>query len=645
MSNPSVKYRPEIDGLRAIAVISVILFHAGLTKLSGGFVGVDVFFVISGFLITTILIKDQERGGISIIKFYQRRAKRIMPVLFVVILATLPVTWIFLPPPELKSYFSSIAATATFSSNILFWYESGYWDTATSLKPLIHTWSLAVEEQYYIVFPLLVMAAWRLGRAGFTVIILALVAASLWFSEHYLATDPMMSFYMLPSRAWELLAGSLTALYLLRRTAPISSGPLNQLLSLSGLSMIVYAIVAYTEQTPFPGINAALPVIGTVLIIAASGPRTLVGFVLGSKPFVLVGLISYSAYLWHQPILAIFKLRGLGELSITDSITAVVLTLALSVLSYRFVEKPVRGGASVLGRKPFTSTAVGIIVFVAVAGYGYQSEGFPSRLNSVYSTQAQSTENTYRNKYVADTEPGSDKPIILIVGDSYLYNWSIGISSAIDKAKYRVVSVSYLGCKFHDKVTSLKAEPTELRYKEGCETFYKAVTDTQILKNTKKIFVASYRPFSYRYNMHRFDLLKKLQTETGNAPIFIFGNYFQLDVDKKQSCLVTMFVSKKDAQICRDMATFSGSEPEGKYSNRMVAEYTYIDIRNLICGNDEKDCPYSYKGVPFMTDANHLTATFATLLMRDITMKQTDYLSAIGLSGVFSDHRQVSLGQ
>ncbi|HFH3014578.1 TPA: acyltransferase family protein [Pseudomonas aeruginosa] len=146
MSNPTVKYRPEIDGLRAIAVLSVILFHAGFKSFSGGFVGVDVFFVISGFLITTILIKDQERGGISIIKFYQRRAKRIMPALFVVILATMPLAWVFLPPEELKSYFSSIAATATFSSNILFWYESGYWDTATTLKPLIHTWSLAVEE-------------------------------------------------------------------------------------------------------------------------------------------------------------------------------------------------------------------------------------------------------------------------------------------------------------------------------------------------------------------------------------------------------------------------------------------------------------------------------------------------------------------
>lgn len=645
MHNKNTAYRPDIDGLRAIAVMSVILFHAGLTQFSGGFVGVDVFFVISGFLITTILIKDQERGGISISKFYQRRAKRIMPVLFVVILATLPVTWMFLPPPELKSYFSSIAATATFSSNILFWYESGYWDTATSLKPLIHTWSLAVEEQYYIVFPLLVMAAWRLGRAWFTAIILALVAASLWFAEHYLATDPMMSFYMLPSRAWELLVGSLAALYLLRRTAPISSGPLNQALSLSGLSMIVYAVLAYTEQTPFPGINAALPVIGTALIIAATGPRTLVGIVLGSKPFVLVGLISYSAYLWHQPILAVFKLRGFGEISTAGSILAIALTLALSVLSYRFVEKPVRGGASVFGRKPFTSTAVATIAFVAVAGYGYKSEGFPSRLNSVYSTQAQSTENTYRQQYVVDTDPGSEKPIILIVGDSYLYNWSIGISNAIDKAKYRVVSVSYLGCKFNDKVTSLKADPAEARYKEGCETFSNTVADAQILKNTKKIFVASHRPFSYRYNMHRFDLFKKLQTETSNAPLFIFGNYFQLDADKKQSCLVTMFVSKKDAQICRDMATFSGSEPEGKYSNRMLADYTYIDTRKLSCGSDEKACPYTYRGVPFITDANHLTATFATFLMRDITTKQADYFSEIGLSGVFSDHKRVSLAR
>lgn len=633
MSNPTVKYRPEIDGLRAIAVLSVILFHAGFKSFSGGFVGVDVFFVISGFLITTILIKDQERGGISIIKFYQRRAKRIMPALFVVILATMPLAWVFLPPEELKSYFSSIAATATFSSNILFWYESGYWDTATTLKPLIHTWSLAVEEQYYIVFPLLVMAVWRLGRAWFAVITLALVAASMWFAEHYLATDPMMSFYMLPARAWELLVGSLTALYLLRRAAPISSGPLNQALSLSGLSMIVYAILAYNEQTPFPGINAALPVIGTALIIAATGPRTLVGVILSSRPFVMIGLISYSAYLWHQPILAIFKLRSFGELSAEHSAIAISFTLLLSILSYRLVEKPVRNGASALGKRPIASTAIAIVTLISVASYGYVKEGFPERLDSVYSINSQLIENANRKLFIEDTDPQSDKPVVLIVGDSYLTNWSIGISSQVDKSRYRVISVSYLGCKFSDISKSLKASPTESRYTENCETFSKVTSDRKLLDSTEKIFIVSHRPFSYRYNMYRFDLYKKLKNETG-ADLYVFGNYFQLDVDKKQSCLSTMFISKNSAKSCIDAATYDGSEPYGKYSSRMRAPYTYIDVKELVC-SILGSCPYDASGVPFITDANHMTATFLISVMKDIASRRSDYLKSVGLGDVF----------
>ncbi|MND71196.1 O-acetyltransferase OatA [compost metagenome] len=643
MSNPNVKYRPEIDGLRAIAVLSVILFHAGFTSFSGGFVGVDIFFVISGFLITTILISDQEKSGISIKKFYQRRAKRIMPALFVVILATLPATWLFLPPAELKSYFSSIAATVTFSSNILFWYESGYWDTATSLKPLIHTWSLAVEEQYYIVFPLLVMAAWRLGRAWFTVIVVAIAAASLWFSERYLAIDQMVSFYMLPARAWELLAGSITALYLLRKATPIPSGVVNQVLSLGGLGMILYAIFSYTEKTPFPGINAAWPVVGTALLIATTGPRTLVGLILSSRPFVMIGLISYSAYLWHQPILAILKLRGFGDLTTYDSILAIAITALLSIISYRYVEQPVRLGKTMFGRKPIASTAIITAAFAGVAIYGFKSEGFPDRLDSVYSYQARKTEDLHRKMYVADTDPGTDKPVILIVGDSYLYNWSIGLSSVIDKTKYRIVSVSYLGCKYDKQVTSLRAEETAALYKGGCATFTQKMTDAQILNNTKKIFIVSHRPLTYQYNMHRFALYKKIQHETNNAPIYLVGNYFQLDAEKKQSCIVTMFISKQDAKICRDRSVFAGSEREGKYSSLMPSNYTYIDTRTLACGQDDRECPYKVEGVPFITDANHITATFATFLMNDITTKHLGYFDSIGLSGVFDRHDQASI--
>ncbi|MCO7563577.1 acyltransferase [Pseudomonas sp. S 311-6] len=634
MSNPNVKYRPEIDGLRAIAVLSVILFHAGFSSFSGGFVGVDIFFVISGFLITTILIGDQEKGGISIKKFYQRRAKRIMPALFVVIFATLPAAWLFLPPPELKSYFASIAATATFSSNILFWYESGYWDTATSLKPLIHTWSLAVEEQYYIIFPMLVMAAWRLGRSWFALIVLAISVASIWFAEHYLKIDQMVSFYMLPSRAWELLAGSLTALYLIRRSAPIHSGLANQALSLSGLSMIIYAIFSYTEKTPFPGINAAWPVLGSALLIATAGPRTLVGMVLGSRPFVMIGLISYSAYLWHQPIIAMMKLRGFGEITSMGSAIAISLTICLSYLSYRFIEKPVREGNSVFGRKPLAATSMAAISFIAIAGYGYSKDGFPSRIDSVYSADARSVENAFRKKYILDTAPGIDLPVILIIGDSYLYNWSIGLNEIIDKSKYRVISISYLGCKVDLSGETITASSLGTTYDAGCKNFSKILSDKDTLHKIEKIFLTTYKPFEYAKNLQRFDLVDRIVFESGNASLYVFGNYYHISDRLDTTCLIAMFTSRSDARKCIEISEPEKKKDQAPFFSKFKSTFTYVDFKKMVCGPSGSECPYSYMGVPFMLDRNHITATFAAKSMEKAVNDNIEYLYKIGLAEI-----------
>lgn len=630
MHNKNLAYRPEIDGLRAIAVLSVIFFHAGFNQFSGGYVGVDVFFVISGYLITTILIREQEKEGISIAQFYRRRARRILPVLFFVMLSTLPIAWFFLPPQELTSYFSSIAATATFSSNIYFWYESGYWDTATSLKPLIHTWSLAVEEQYYLVFPLLVMAVWRRGVKFFSLLVVLLSIASLLFSQVMLADHPMLSFYGLPSRAWELLAGSLAAVYLLRRSVPRLSSVVSQVLPFAGAVMIVYPIFTYTEQTPFPGVSAIFPVFGTLLVIISAGQDNYVGRVLGSKPFVLVGLLSYSAYLWHQPILAFFKVRSLEDLSIIDSTGAIALTLIFSVLSYRFIERPIRMGKSLFGKLPIASSLAVIVLFLGIAWWGYQGNGFPSRLDGVYSTKARASENKKASTFTYDTAPGSEKPVVLIVGDSYVHSWSVALTSLIDRSKYRVISISYLGCKFDD-VGALVAKALEPKYERGCSEFNRYAADDAVLSKVEKILITSHRPLTYTSNLFRFDLFKELYRRT-DADVYVFGNYFQMKRD--QSCLVAMFVRKSDASVCRDFASFNGSESQEKLSGSISIPFTYIDIYKLYCPSGI-GCAFEAEGVPFIIDWNHLTVTFATQLLRTIIEKDGGYISSIGLSDVF----------
>jgi len=251
-----MKYRKEIDGLRAIAVLPVMFFHAGFNIFSGGFIGVDVFFVISGYLITTIILSDQENGNFSLVNFYERRIRRILPALFLVTLITIPFAWNLLPPDELKDYYQSVAAVSLFSSNILFWLESGYFDTLAELKPLLHTWSLAVEEQYYLVFPLLIVLTWRLGKRYILPMLGLIALLSLLLAQWGSESNPSAAFYLLPTRFWELMIGSIAAfiMYYPRNFDKILNVSLTakQILSAIGLILICYAATYFNSRTPFP---------------------------------------------------------------------------------------------------------------------------------------------------------------------------------------------------------------------------------------------------------------------------------------------------------------------------------------------------------------------------------------------------------
>ena len=234
-----MKYRPEIDGLRALAVIPVILFHAGFELFSGGFVGVDVFFVISGYLITTILIDDIENKRFSIVNFYEKRARRILPAMFFVMLVCIPFAWMLMMPSQMTDFSQSLVAVSLFSSNILFWLESDYFAAATEQKPLLHTWSLAVEEQYYVLFPIFLILAWRYGKNRAFGMIVVMAAISLLLSEWGWRNKTSANFYLAPTRAWELLAGSITAFIVQKRGVQK-----NNFLALLGLSAIIFSIFA-----------------------------------------------------------------------------------------------------------------------------------------------------------------------------------------------------------------------------------------------------------------------------------------------------------------------------------------------------------------------------------------------------------------
>lgn len=370
-------YRREIDGLRALALLPVILFHAGFETFSGGFVGVDVFFVISGYLITTIIITELEQEKFSIVNFYERRARRILPPLFLVMLVCIPFAWFWLLPSDMKDFSQSFVAVPVFASNILFWGESGYFDTAAELKPLLHTWSLAVEEQFYVLFPLFLLLFWKLGKCWILVMLVIASFASLALAEWAAYVKPSAAFYLLPTRGWELLIGAFAAFYLSQTDRKVFGKVASEFGGWLGVALILYSVFAFSKATPFPGIYALTPVLGTALIILFGTQETTVGKFVGNKAFVGVGLISYSAYLWHQPLFAFARVYTFDQLSIGLTTSIIVLSFFLGLLSFRYVEKFFRSKCKISRKGIFSLSILSTLLFIAIGIFGTVKDGFP----------------------------------------------------------------------------------------------------------------------------------------------------------------------------------------------------------------------------------------------------------------------------
>lgn len=372
-----MKYRAEIDGLRAIAVVPVVFFHAGLDVFSGGFIGVDVFFVISGYLITSILLHDLEKEQFSLLKFYERRTRRILPALFFVVLCSIPFAWLWMMPAELEDFGLSLIGVATFTSNILFWQQSGYFAASAELKPMLHTWSLAVEEQYYILFPIFLAFVWSVRRNWILASLIILGVASLALAQWATQNIPTANYYLVPMRFWEIAVGSICAVLLWWNVVRP-----NLVAAAVGVALVVVAMVQFTAATPTPSVWTLIPVAGTAMIILFARDDNPIATFLGNRIFVSIGLVSYSAYLWHQPLIAFFRLRT-AEDPRGIALAALVLgTFVLAWFSWRYVERPFRATPeSRLSQGQILKMGAGVLVALAGVGIFLASfNGHPSRL-------------------------------------------------------------------------------------------------------------------------------------------------------------------------------------------------------------------------------------------------------------------------
>ena len=605
-----MKYRAEIDGLRALAVVPVVLFHAGFEIFSGGYVGVDIFFVISGYLITTIIIDDIESNRFSLINFYERRARRILPALFLVVLVCIPFAWIWMLPHQMEDFSLSLIAVSAFVSNVLFFWESGYFEPAAEEKPLLHTWSLAVEEQYYILFPIFIFLAWRVGknRVFWTIVVIAAVSLSL--SEWGWRNSPTANFYLAPTRTWELLSGSIAA-FIVNKHGPQK----NDFLSLIGFAAIVFSIFTYDDTTPFPSIYALVPVTGAVLLVLFASKGTIAAKLLSIKVFVSVGLISYSTYLWHQPLFAFAKIRLPDEPGYTLLLALSLMALALGWLSWRYVERPFR-------KKVFKTRSIlifsllGLVFFVGIGVVGLKNKGYPGRFNELDFSLITKSPRNY-GQYVA-TEFNNHRLIpftnnkykVLVVGDSYAQDV---FNSLIENANMKKVSLSShairnaCGIVFSDQVDESLIQGGLQKYCRS-QSRFEGDKIIQILKEADIVLLASH------WRKWVVDLLpntKQRLYDLGVKKIIIIGNknfgkisipnYLGLTNDER----LKIYNSVTDKHI--------------KVNNQMRSHVAdFFDVQKIFC-QSEIMCPvFTPDGKLISYDGGHLTSDGAKLFGKSI---------------------------
>lgn len=599
-----MKYRREIDGLRALAVLPVILFHAGFEMFSGGFVGVDVFFVISGYLITAMLIEDIEKQRFSIANFYERRARRLLPALFCVLLVCIPFAWMWMTPQELKVFSQSLVAVSVFISNIFFWRQSDYFDPIAEGNPLLHTWSLAVEEQFYLLFPIFLILSWRFGKKVVFGLILFLVAISLGLSEWGWRNSATANFYLAPTRAWELFAGSVAALIAHSRGTKRSDP-----LAFSGLLAIIFAIFWYDESTPFPSAYALVPVIGVVLLILYADEETCAAKLLSMPAFVGVGLVSYSAYLWHQPLVAFLQMRAMQEPSQVIMMFLVIGSLVLGYLSWKYVEQPFRDKAKFERMKVFAGAVAGTVLFISIGFIGNRYEGFPERMEhhqlEILQWEQYRPEVQYREGvcFLRKEQTYNDYGNECTAGDAELLVWGDSHAAALASGLRHIAPV--------DQLTASACPPILNRNfasRPNCKDNNAFIEETIALKKyTSVILHANWKNRSAKDIDSLVSTILRLKY-LGVNNIYVVGGVPQYFPSLPRRLLLTGKEISKIDQV-RYPQDDIRSVDNAIYSKILNTDAIFLSLNDILCRENNCRATHKHDGIiyPIAWDYGHLT--------------------------------------
>ncbi|GLK94949.1 acyltransferase [Achromobacter insolitus] len=615
-------YRPDIDGLRAIAVLAVVVFHLNKNWLPGGFVGVDVFFVISGFLITGILSRNIAAGTFSFASFYLARARRILPASFFCIVVTLLIGAIFMLPADVKDLGASAAASVISAGNIYFWkfLDTSYFATSSEMVPLLHLWSLAVEEQFYLFWPLMLLAAFKWLPPFLRVAsAVALGSASFYIGQKYLASDPSFSYYMLPARAGELMMGA-AAYWLTIRTKKIYPAYAESL-ALAGLALIVWSVARLSESAGFPGYASIPPTLGAgMLILAGSTRKTIVGRLLSIAPMVAVGRVSFSLYLWHWPVMAFYR-YAYGEPTTKGYLICAAVMTIMTLISYFGVEKPFRFGRPTSGTRSalkFTGVSIalaGIAVGAAITG------GLPFFKPASYGAELAALDGTTKaaSEYPFNCQIGSfDERVLtdercvigrknatvktLLWGDSHAAHY-VGFFKAIgEHTGVAIRNISISGCM---PLFGTSSEYTVPAIRDTCTKFNEAM-ELEVTKYDTVILGSAWVGFD-RGNSRKdiADTVAELSKKVPHVVIALSAPLFlQYDRQCERKALMIPGMRCEEKRTQRD-----GPERDiNAYLVELASKFPNVetfDIHNLLC--EGPICRAEVQGQPAYFDAGHIS--------------------------------------